>query len=201
MPLLPRSLLLCSILALAACAREPAPDAQAQSSPPASTAPAAVASPAPAAPSGIASDGADARWDGLGPVKLGMDEAAVRGTWKGILQGDAPMSGSTCMQLFPGGAEPPASPSFMFEEGRLVRYDVTDNAHTAPGGGSVGMQQAQIENLHPGIEVTPHKYTNGRYLRAVNGENVLVFETSDAGMVTRWRIGRAPQVDYVEGCS
>ena len=57
------------------------------------------------------------------------------------------------------------------------------------------------------VEEQPHAYTNGQYLRIedpAGGKGVLVFETDGkdaASKVLRWRIGVAPQVDYVEGCS
>lgn len=198
MSLLPRSLLLGSILAVTACSQQSASQAHATDADPAPAVAETQPEPAPTAP--VEATGR-ARWDGLGDTRLGMDEAALRAAWDGTLNAGDVMPGSTCMQLFPGGAEPPASPVFMFEDGRFVRYEVSDNADAAPGGGKVGMQQAEIERLYPGIESTPHKYTDGRYLRMANGENVLVLETNGEGMVTQWRVGRAPQVDYVEGCA
>ena len=62
----------------------------------------------------------------------------------------------------------------------------------------------QIEVLYPGIEQQNHKYVEGgHYLRAGadSGEGVVVFETGADDVVTEWRVGLPPQVDYVEGCS
>ena len=65
-----------------------------------------------------------------------------------------------------------------------------------------------IAKLYPGrFEARPHHYTDGEYLRIpdpAGGTGVLVFETDGRGddaKVVAWRVGLAPQVDYVEGCS
>lgn len=189
-----------AVLATAACqppaTETPAEDPVVPSPAPAPAEPVADDPPAPAAPS------QDARWDGLASATLGMDEAALREAWPAPLDADDFMAGNTCRFLYPRGAARPASPAFMFDDGRLVRYDVVEPDQAAPGGGMVGMQRAEIERLYPGIEARPHAYVaKGHYLRAVDGENVLVFETDAEGIVTQWRVGRAPQVDYVEGCS
>jgi hypothetical protein len=55
------------------------------------------------------------------------------------------------------------------------------------------------------MQVQPHEYVpGGNYLRVTDpaiADGAIVFETDEAGRVTRWRVGRAPQVDYVEGCA
>ena len=92
----------------------------------------------------------------------------------------------------------------MFEDGRFVRYDVGTAKEAAPGGGRVGMDEAQIRTLYGArVQVQPHKYVAGaKYLciAALQGDGALVFETDEHGKVTRWRVGVLPQVDYVEGC-
>lgn len=55
-----------------------------------------------------------------------------------------------------------------------------------------------------GVEERQHKYIDGAsYLRIADpdgGDGVLLFETGETGLVTGWRIGVEPQVDYVERC-
>ncbi len=145
-----------------------------------------------------------ARWDGYDALRFGMDNAAFRGAWGGELKGDSPAEGSTCTHLYPAWVKVPAEFAFMFEGGKFVRYSVENDKLLAPGGGRVGMTRAEIEKLYPGrIEVQPHKYTDGQYLRIADDASgsALVFETNAAGRVTEWRLGVPPQVDYVEGCS
>ena len=145
-----------------------------------------------------------ARYDGYGDMRFGMDEAAFGQAWGGELKG-APGQDSSCFYKTPKWVEQSAEFAFMFEGGRFVRYDVGTAKDTAPGGGKVGMSEAQIRALYGArVEAQPHKYVDGaKYLRiaAPQGDGVLLFETDEHGKVTRWRVGVPPQVDYVEGCS
>lgn len=142
-----------------------------------------------------------ARFDGYAGLRFGMEEAEARAVWDGTLEGEA---GDECHYLRPEGDAPSQSPMLMFEDGRLVRYDVHAADVAAPGGGRVGMDAAAIGELYGDRVVAgPHKYTDGQYLRIEDpdGDGVLVFETEPDGLVTEWRVGLSPQADYVEGCS
>jgi len=149
-----------------------------------------------------------ARYDGYGPVWLGMDEASFNQAsfnqaWGGKLEGAAGAD-STCFSKRAVAATPSTPSGFMFEDGRFVRYDVDSPAVTAPGGGQVGMDEARIRDLYgDAVQAQPHKYVDGAtYLRiaAPQGPGALLFETDQHGTVTRWRVGLPPQVDYVEAC-
>jgi hypothetical protein len=167
----------------------------------------AAPTPAPTAAATAAAvpDAADAmaRYDGYGDLWFGMDEAAFATAWGGALNGAA-QAGSDCFYKTPQWVKRPADFAFMFEGGRFVRYDVGTAKETAPGGGKVGMDVAQIRALYgERIQSQPHKYVVGAsYLRIATpqGESALVFETDAQGKVTHWRVGVPPQVDYVEGC-
>ena len=171
-------------------------------------APAAASSPAVAlaVPAAAAQLATLARYDGYGDMRFGMDEAAFGQAWGGELKGK-PEQGSTCFYKTPKWVKLPADFAFMFEGGRFVRYDVgtTKEVAPGPGGGKVGMSEAQIRSLYGDRVVEqPQKYVAGaKYLRvaASQGNGVLLFETDAQGKVTRWRVGVPPQVDYVEGCA
>jgi hypothetical protein len=52
--------------------------------------------------------------------------------------------------------------------------------------------------------MSPHKYTDGLYYTVRHPDfsdttHVMIFET-DGRVVTRFRAGQRPQVEYVEGC-
>lgn len=145
-----------------------------------------------------------ARWDGIGDAQFGMDGEQVKLAWPGELDG-FPGEGSNCYHLSPAGDGDLARVAMMFEDGPFVRYSVVNDDLAAPGGGKRGMTVEQIEALYPGrIEQTAHKYVmGGHYLRIPQegGQHVLLFETDADGIVTGWRVGLPPQVDYVEGCS
>ncbi len=135
-------------------------------------------------------------WGGVGDAQFGMDFEEVEDSWPGRFRGD---DSGECFYAETGRA----GAALMFERGRFVRYDVDSPALQAPGGGQVGMEFTEILEVYGRVERLPHKYTDGEYLRVESprGDSVLVFETDPDGVVTAWRIGVEPQVDYVEGCS
>ncbi len=193
-------------LALGGCERAPetpSTDAQAATvEPAADTAAAPVAAGAAAASADTASQG-PAHLDGYGPLRLGNTLDEVRTAWKEPLRGDVP--DDYCHALRPEGSQ--ADDVILMIEGkRLVRYDVRNDRIAAPGGGKVGMSLGQLQTLYPDRgDLTPHKYDErGHNLRvrpAADGGAVVNFEIDGDGKVTAWRVGKTPQVDYVEGCS
>ncbi|MCD9029295.1 lectin [Luteimonas sp. BDR2-5] len=143
-------------------------------------------------------------FEGFGPAGFGADAEQVRMAWGNDLGDAQPSEPGGCYYLIP---QPLGSAgyriAFMVEGDRFSRIDVRNNGYTAPGGGKVGMDRADIDRLYAGrVEASPHKYVDGaQYLRVRDGGAALVFETDADGKVTEWRIGVPPQVDYVEGCS
>ena len=215
----PRVLPVLLMLALAACHDEPAAPS-AVTVPPASTPPAPDASPAPIRTAATPStqtpdepaathppDGDLARLDGYGPLRFGMTVAEMREAWGPTLHG-APPDGAAeaCHYLNVVGEGASPHPAFMVDEGRFVRYDVSIDALTAPGGGRRGMTEAGLQALYKGsLQASPHEYVDGGNYLAFDTSGVapsrLVFETDGQGRATEWRVGLSPQVDYVEGCS
>lgn len=92
----------------------------------------------------------------------------------------------------------------MVEGGRIARVDVdTAGVRTAAGAG-IGDTEDAVQRLYRGqVAVTPQKYADGHYLTVTpnpaDSISAIVFETT-GGKVTRYRAGRRPQVEYVEGC-
>ena len=92
----------------------------------------------------------------------------------------------------------------MIDGGRIARVDVDSAGIATAAGARIGDSEARIERLYAGrVRTTPHKYEEGgRYLTvdaADDSSFAIVFETSK-GRVTRYRAGRRPAVEYVEGC-
>jgi hypothetical protein len=109
---------------------------------------------------------------------------------------------STCS--YAAGALPEGL-GLMLEADTLVRIDVRDTTIATREGARVGDTEARVKSLYPGIVTQPHKYTGpeGHYLVFTprgDARHRLVFET-DGTRVTEWRVGRVPEVEYVEGCS
>ena len=94
----------------------------------------------------------------------------------------------------------------MVVDGEVARVEVSGSGVVATTAGArVGDTEARINQLYPDrVQTTPHKYTDGHYLtvRGSGADSIhrLVFET-DGRRVTRYRGGRMPEVEWVEGCS
>ena len=202
------------VLALGACADPGAGDVTAADNLPTATdqpsedVPPATAPPGTAMPEPIDDAGAasgKARFDGYGAARFGMSAEEVTAAWDGELNGNpAEGQGNECFHLNPVGQPSIAYFALMFEGGEFVRYSVSNDSMTAPGGGEIGMSGEQIEGLYPDAVQQNHKYVEGgHYLRVEqpDGDGVLVFETDADDVVTEWRVGVPPQVDYVEGCA
>ncbi|MEP6572789.1 MAG: hypothetical protein ABJD11_08835 [Gemmatimonadota bacterium] len=102
----------------------------------------------------------------------------------------------------------PVGLRFMIEDGRIVRVDVDSTGIRTASGAEVGMTEEQIKAMYPGrITTQPHKYTGpeGHYLVYTPVDSAdqnyrVIFET-DGKVVTTFRAGIRPAVEYVEGCS
>lgn len=171
---------------------------------PAASAPADAAT--PATPPG---DGAwTVRFDGAGPLRVGMTLAEARRALGGDLEmrdddGRAGEGPDRCQ--YPQSARLPDGVRVMVEGQRVVRVDVESAAVATAEGARVGDTEARIQQLYPGrVAVEPHKYTDGHYLvvrpAAADSTHLVIFET-DGRVVERFRAGGLPQVRWVEGCS
>jgi hypothetical protein len=138
---------------------------------------------------------------GLGPLRVGMTLAEARRALGGALV--VPKGTDTTGCAYLTWRDGPRGTRVMIDGGRIARVDV-DSANVATTAGArVGDSEERIQQLYPGrVTVTPHKYVDGHYLtvNAVGDSSAaIVFET-EKGKVTRYRAGRRPAVEYVEGC-
>ena len=141
---------------------------------------------------------------GYGPLRIGMTvvNAAV------ALNSPTPSTvGLDTAWAYVPIANAPAGMRVMVTGGTVARIEI-DSSSVATGlGARVGDSEARIRELY-GSRVTlqPHKYLpNGRYLivdpiPASDSGLKLVFET-DGSRVTKYRAGRMPEVEWVEGCA
>lgn len=143
-------------------------------------------------------------FNGIGPLRFGMSVAQMKQAWGKPLYGSAPAHApKACYYL--RSQENDYDLLLMVENDRFVRVDVKTKDKTAPGGGHIGMDAQQIENLYAGhVHVTPGKYDPSAKILDVAPPRIkdagLIFETA-SGLVKSWRIGVYPQIDYVEGCA
>jgi hypothetical protein len=162
---------------------------------------------APPPPSAAAPHDSAAQWtvteQGIGALRAGMSLAEVTSGIEGVLIVPAGADTASCTYAqWRGG---PPGVSIMIERGRIARIDVDSGAVATSLGARIGDTEERIESLYVGrVAVTPHKYTEGRYLTVTPSASAdsayrIVFET-EGGRVTRYRAGRRPAVEYVERC-
>lgn len=196
-----RLLSLFALSILAACG--PGEDRPAYTAAPGGSAPATVGAPQPAADTTWA-----LRFDGAGPLRIGMTVDEARAALGGDFQPDGQAVGTVdgpqgCQYARSGRL--PEGMMVMLEGARVVRVEVDSGNVATVEGGRIGDSETRIQQTYQGrVEVQPHKYTDGHYLivRPADGDTTrqLIFET-DGSRVLRFRAGQHPQVGYVEGCS
>lgn len=195
-----RLLPLFALSVLAACG--PSDDRPASTAAPGDSAPATVTTPQPAGDTTWA-----LRFDGAGPLRVGMTVGEARAALGGDFQPDGQAVG---MVDGPDGCQYARSARLpegmvMLEGARVVRVEVDSGNVATVEGARIGDSEERIQQTYPGrVEVQPHKYTDGHYLvvrpAEVDTARQLIFET-DGSRVLRFRAGQRPQVEYVEGCS
>lgn len=147
---------------------------------------------------------------GFGPVTLGMPIEEAEKLLGVRMKKDDYLEDEECRYHTPVAGY--RGLSLMTSLGKIVRIDV--HGSEDPGdpvtiatreGAKTGDAEARVLELYKGrIKVSPHFYSGlpSHYLRVYDdaGRVRLVFETNDKGVVTMYRSGREPEVEYVEGC-
>jgi len=142
--------------------------------------------------------------EGLGQIQVGMtlDEAVNMG-----LLNERPDLKSECDFVYPAvGAGVPEGVSVMVVKGKIARIDVDTGAVTTEDGAKIGDTEDRVKSIYgDDVKVAPLKYIEGGHYMTVLGDTAsagkaIVFET-DGQHVTKFRAGRLPEVEWVEGCS
>ena len=142
------------------------------------------------------------RMNGIGDVMIGGTLAEASTALGEEMMHHEPSEGSTCSYAFS-----PKMPgvAFMLDGETIVRIDTMEGDIETPEGIGIGDTEEAVRAAYgEGLIVTPHKYTDGHYLTVDGtGDDAMlryVFET-DGQVVTAYRAGRLPQVEWIEGCS
>ncbi len=140
---------------------------------------------------------------GVGPVRVGMTIAQASSALHGALTAPPVADTSSCGYATLRGAL--AGVRLMTAAGRVVRVDVDHGTTRTDAGARIGDAERRVESLYAGrVKSGPSKYGNGHSLvvtpaAAADSGYRIVFET-DGRVVTKYRAGRRPEVEYVEGC-
>jgi len=132
--------------------------------------------------------------DGLGAVRIGMTVGAVqRATGRAMIRG---YGFPSCQTWTLAGA--PGGLGITTAYGRVARIDIRNRRWRTARGIRIGDRGWRVKRAY-GVRAVGHEYTRGQYL-ITRGKRRLLFETSSTGKVTRFRAGRPPYVEFVEGC-
>ena len=137
---------------------------------------------------------------GIGDVKAGMSVEEANVVLGGALL--VPAKLQECDYVRP--KTKPEHLAFMVEKNEISRVEVQEGSDIVTvAGARIGDSEDKIKTLYPGqVEVRPAKYGTGHTLVVTPksaGNNRIVFETTGK-KVTKYRSGRLPAVEYVEGC-
>jgi hypothetical protein len=150
-----------------------------------------------------AADSFAVRYDGVGPVKIGMTKAEVSRVLGESIERSPGAGDVECEYLY--SPRSMVGMKFMFSRERLARIDVSEGATPTEAGIRIGDSIAKIRKAYRArISVAPHHYIpepDGKYITVIapGGRRAIRFET-DKGLVVTYYAGRFPEVTFVEGC-
>ena len=141
------------------------------------------------------------RAGGYGPIRVGWTVTELNAALNENVRPTYQAS-DECDYIHP--ARLPVRVNLMVVKDTVVRVDVDTTGVLTEKGAGVGDTEQRIAELYGPVTVQFHKYRpGGRNLIVTDPADSMlriIFET-DSGRVVRYRAGRRPPVDYVEGCS
>lgn len=181
----PRTVWALGICLAAACSRENSPNATTDT----------ASSPGPTAQATTLMT-----FDGVGRARIGTTATQLQEI--GALPNAGKTGDASCRMVALDWL--PAGVHVMLVNDTVVRIDAdsTSTLKTIDGAG-IGDTEARIHQLYARVETLPHKYVpDGHYLSVASPNDStrrIVFET-DGNAVKTYRVGRRPEVDFVERC-
>ncbi|WP_084398658.1 hypothetical protein [Henriciella aquimarina] len=140
---------------------------------------------------------------GLCGVEFGMTVQQARRAHEGELYelGDLDTEGlKTCYYLGP--ERDNYDIGYMVVDGEVQRIDIRAPGVSTSEGAQVGMPEGEVAGLYPDLERQPNKYTDrDNLVVTLEGGAKLIMETDENGLISTYRVGQPPAVDYVEGCA
>ena len=147
--------------------------------------------------------------DSFGPVPLGVPLAQAAAALRDSIPLDFSMS-DECAQVrtpsMPTGTSLMIIRDSVGAPAGVERADIDTLGIRTREGVGVGDSEEHVLSVYAGrVRVQPHKYTGpeGHYLVVTSPRDsafAIIFET-DGKRVLRYRAGRRPAVEYVEGCA
>lgn len=146
--------------------------------------------------------GARLSMHGAGPLRIGMSQQQVeRVLGRKLGKAEDYEEDTGCRYATP--EDVAGGLGLMLIDGRLVRIDVEKSGHLTLSGARVGDTGAAVRRKIGGLRDSEHAYSGpeGRYLTRYSndGRYGIRFEIED-DQVSRYYVGTAEAIQYVEGC-
>jgi hypothetical protein len=141
--------------------------------------------------------------NGLGPIRIGLTVSqAARASGLELIPEHDPLDPDEldCYYVTPRAGLPGVT--FMIADGKIARVDISNPSIRRLSGARIGMTEAEVSHIYAGrVEITEHQYDPaGHYMTVYpHRRRQIVFET-DGKHVTDFRVGKVPEVGYVERC-
>ena len=141
------------------------------------------------------------RFDGTGPIKVGMSLSELNTALHESFSMPQDNEEQGCFYVSP--AKHPGI-SFMLEDGHVARVDVQRRGISTSKGIKIGDSEVRAVQVYGNrLKVEPHAYTapEGHYLTVLSPDRRygIRFET-DKGKIVNFYAGRREAIAYIEGC-
>jgi hypothetical protein len=139
---------------------------------------------------------------GIGPIKIGMTVGdATRASRLAFVAQHEPLDPDEldCYYVVAPGLP---NVNFMVSGGTIARIDILNEGIRTLSGARIGMSEQEVLKKYARRSRTSeHHYdSDGHYITVYpTAARKLIFET-DGHVVTEYRVGRVPEVEYVEHC-
>jgi hypothetical protein len=142
--------------------------------------------------------------NGIGPIRIGMtvNEASRSAVLRLIKTLSDGRPQEHCAYFDPQGG--PKGISFMVINGRIARVDISNERVTTVSGIKIGDPEAKILKLYPPqqIQVASNRRKTITYIpRDAEDRNYRLIFSINGSRVSRFRSGRLPEVEYMDGCA
>ena len=148
---------------------------------------------------------------GFESVTFGMTESEANAKFSGGLERPKHLSvpefweeEKNCYYLYPKNSESTETFEFglMVESGVIQRIDVGSPNIVTERGAKIGMSFMDIEKLYSKTERKPNFYTYPfeDLIITLDEDTKIIFEQSGDEIVSNYRLGKVPAVEFVEGC-
>ena len=143
--------------------------------------------------------------EGIENIRFGMTEEeaikASNGKWKRPEYLSVPSFWEEEKNCYYLGSENSGAALMVYNQ-EISRIDIWDTKIATETGARPGMDVETIEGLYVNIQYKPNFYSFPieDLIVKIDEQKKLIFEQDEAGVISSFRIGKMPAIEFVEGC-